>query len=116
MTCEHRTQAVGKGLQLLRPRKLRDESLRIDVQPPLHLTRAQVQVLHALDIYFMKFIICYIQSVRTYQAALESLGDEVLVAPHMAQTVVGLRFEVQWALGRIHLRVLLLLIHHTTGR
>ena len=47
----------------------------------------------------------------TYQAALESLGDEVLVATNMAQTVVGLGFEVQRALGRIHLRVLLLLIH-----
>ena len=46
-----------------------------------------------------------------YQAALESLGDEVLVATHMAQTVVGLGFEVQRALRRIHLRVLLLLIH-----
>jgi len=97
MTCEHRAQ-VGKGFNSF-GRGSCGMSLRIDVQPPLHLTRAQVQVLHALDIHFMKFIICYIQSVRTYQAALESLGD-----------------EVQWALGRIHLRVLLLVIHHTTGR
>jgi hypothetical protein len=42
------------------------------------------------------------------QAALKSFGDEVLVSPNMTQAVMGLGFEVQWALGRIHLRVLLL--------
>ena len=48
------------------------------------------------------------------QAALKSFGDEVLVSPDMAQAVVGLGFEVQRALRRIHLRILLLLIQYNT--
>ena len=48
------------------------------------------------------------------QAALKSFSDEVLVSPNMAQAVVGLGFEVQRALGRIHLRILLLCHNHKT--